>query len=420
MATSTISSKQRGVPPGAAAAADAGLPSLAAALSSGLPSNASTTPGAPADEISLVPAPSFKEVASRQKFLSGMHAAGPEAASRQGRPAGLHAAVPEAPAVSVQMPKEALTHACHYSKHALVCRFNGYWPNLSDLLSWISSEWYPLLEGEVITCPCAKGFFIAVFESTSDRDKVFNVGPWFWGRAGLSMQPWTPVFDPSTNCISSAPVWVRLPYLPLHFWGDESLKAIGNGLGKFLCRSPDSKPALSTFARICVEMDFSKGFPAEIILQGKDYSRTQILDYENLSFRCRNCFETGHLARSCGKQPGKKRPSKNQRPTWWTGAPSEPRIESKAQEAAEEAEVEAETKPPAKGEAPAEATPKSPTRPEPQTSRWADLADEEDPLDPLESQSMDQSIEWKTVSKKKKKIQARNDVITRSRSGSLK
>ena len=112
-------------------------------------------------------------------------------------------------------------------------------------------------------------------------------------------------------------------------------------------------------------MDFSKGFPAEIILQGKDYLRTQILDYENLSFRCRNYFETGHLARSCGKQPGKKRPSKNQRPTWWTRAPSEPRIESKAQEAAEEAEVEAETKPPAKGEAPTEATPKSPTRPEP-------------------------------------------------------
>ena len=71
----------------------------------------------------------------------------------------------------------------------------------------------------------------------------------------------------------------------------------------------------------------------------------------------------------------------------------EPRSESKAHEATEEAEVEAEIKPPAKGKAQAEATPKSPTQPEPQISHWADLADEEDPLGPAESQSMDQSIE---------------------------
>ena len=233
------------------------------------------------------------------------------------------------------------------------------------------------------------------------------------------MQLWTPPFDPSTDCISSAPVWVRLPYLPLHFWGDETLHSIGNGLSKFLCRSPDSKPARSTFARICVEMDFSKGFPAEIILQGKDYSRTQILDYENLSFKCRNCFEMGHLAHSYGKSSRKKRSSKSQRPTWWTGAPVESRSESKAQEAAEEVEAEAEIKPPAKGKAQAEAIPKSPTQ-EPQASRWADIADKEDPLGPMESQAMDQSTEWKTVSKKKKNFQARSDIITRSRSGSLK
>jgi hypothetical protein len=318
------------------------------------------------------------------------------------------------------MPQEALTHARHYDNHALVCRFNGFWPNLPDLLSWISSDWYPLLDGEVTTCPCAKGFFVVVFESTSDRDKVFNSGPWFWGRAGLSMQLWTPAFDPSTDCISSAPVWVRLPYLPLHFWGDASLQSIGNGLGKFLCRSPDSRPALSTFARICVEMDFTKGFPAEIILQGKDYSRNQKLDYENLSFRCRNCFATGHIARNCDKLPGKKRAPKSQRPTWWTGAQSEPHAESKAHGKAKEAEAEAEIKDPDKGEAQAEASPKSSIQPDPRNSSWADLADEEDPLGPTENHSQDQSMEWRTVSKKKKNFQARNDVITRSRSGSLK
>jgi hypothetical protein len=173
-------------------------------------------------------------------------------------------------------------------------------------------------------------------------------------------------------------------------------------------------------SRICVEMDFTKGFPAEIILQGKDYSRNQKLDYENLSFRCRNCFETGHIARNCEKLPRKKRSSKSQRPTWWTGTPIEPHSESKAHGTTEEAEVEAEIKDPAKGKDQAEVIPKSPTQPEPWISSWADLADKEEPLGPTESHSQDQNIEWRTMSKKKKNFQARNDVMTRSRSGSLK
>jgi hypothetical protein len=379
-----------------------------------------------------VPALSFKEVDSRQGSLSDLHASVSEAASRQGRPFGLHAVVPEAPTVSITVPQEALTRARHYNRHALVCRFNGLWPSLPDLLSWFSSEWYPFLDGEFITCPCAKWFFVVVFNSTSDKDKMFNSGPWFWGRAGLSMQLWTPAFNPSMDCISSAPIWVRLPYFPLHFWGDDFLQSIGNGLGKFVCRSPDSKQSHSTFARICVEMDLSKGFLAEIILQGKDYSRTQKLDYENLSFRCRHCFDTGHLAHNFGKPPRKKRSSK---PTWWTKVSKEPRSESKTLEAEEEAEVEAKIKPPAKGEAEeaeaqaeikspakgeAEDTPKSPTQQESLTASWADLAEKEDPLRPTESQSTDQSNEWQTVSKKKKNFQPRSDVMTQSHSGSLK
>jgi hypothetical protein len=112
MAAPSISSKQGDAPPGAAAATAAGLLPSVATLSSGPPSHASAPPGAPSATNSLAPTPSFKEVASRQGILSGLHAAAPEVTSHQGRPSGLHAAVPEAPTVSIQMPMEALTHAC--------------------------------------------------------------------------------------------------------------------------------------------------------------------------------------------------------------------------------------------------------------------------------------------------------------------
>ena len=94
------------------------------------------------------------------------------------------------------------------------------------------------------------------------------------------MQPWSPSFDASTVVFSSAPVWVNLPNIPLHFWGLNSLQSIGNALEKFHNRSQETDTAFTTYAWICVEMDFNKGFPAEIILDGKGYSWTQKLDYE--------------------------------------------------------------------------------------------------------------------------------------------
>jgi len=40
------------------------------------------------------------------------------------------------------------------------------------------------------------------------------------------MKPRNPSFDPSTEVITSAPVWVRLASLPLHLWNLSSLKTI--------------------------------------------------------------------------------------------------------------------------------------------------------------------------------------------------
>ena len=86
------------------------------------------------------------------------------------------------------------------------------------------------------------------------------------------------------------------------------MQSIGNSLEKFHIKSQETETAFTTYARICVEMDFSKGFPAEIILDGKGYSWTQKLDYEQIHFICRACYETGHLALNCKKFPKNSNP----------------------------------------------------------------------------------------------------------------
>lgn len=70
----------------------------------------------------------------------------------------------------------------------------------------------------------------------------------------------------------------------------------------------------STFARILVEIDVSKGLPTEVILKSSRGSWIQLLDYEGVPFRCRRCFKTGHAATQCGFE------KKSKIATWWNGA----------------------------------------------------------------------------------------------------
>ena len=116
------------------------------------------------------------------------------------------------------------------------------------------------------------------------------------------MQHWSPTFNPSTALISTVLVWVRLPNLSLHMWNDPSLHAIGNVMGQFhnICLNT-TKFFRTTYARICVQMDLNEGLLVELKIVNQEYSWTQALDYENVSFRCRSCYNIKHMAKAYPK-----------------------------------------------------------------------------------------------------------------------
>jgi len=199
---------------------------------------------------------------------------------------------------------------------ALICRFNGFWPRSADLHNWIHSNWTTSCQ----VLLCSKGFFVVQFESQEEYQKVLVQGPWFWGRAGLFITPWFPEFDADTMVVTKMPVWVRLPNLPLPFWHHEVLEDIGNRLGKYIISDEERREqGLFTYARICVEIDLSKGLPDKIQLQHESFKRIQALDYENTAFRCRSCHLTGHLHDSCPharRFPKKKKGPHSKGKTW--------------------------------------------------------------------------------------------------------
>ena len=159
---------------------------------------------------------------------------------------------------------------------------------------------------------CAKGFFIVYFKAPTNHKKVIENGPWFWGRDGCFITPWTANFDPVHALVTITLVWVRLLNLPIHFWSIEALNEIGNALGKFVAVDDDClQKGMATYVHIYIKVDLSEGLLKKITLNWNSKSWVQLLDYENTTFRCRTCLNTWHLQGSCPMaQPLKKRKPK--------------------------------------------------------------------------------------------------------------
>jgi hypothetical protein len=122
---------------------------------------------------------------------------------------------------------------------------------------------------------------------------------------------------------------VRLPNLPLYFWGFLSLESIFSALGKFHFASHETvRHNTSTYAFICMEINFRKGFPTEVVLTSKNYSWPQKLNYERVFLHCISCFEIGNLASHCPK--GTEMIKKHRKSTWWVGSNDIHQVISKA------------------------------------------------------------------------------------------
>jgi hypothetical protein len=118
------------------------------------------------------------------------------------------------------------------------------------------------------------------------------------GSQGMYLNKWTPYFSPENDIPSGVSVWVRLPFLPLHCWNDETLRNIGNSLGKYIDHA-EPRDDLQACAKLCIEVDLEKGLLEAIQLTLDSWSYIQQVDYEQLPFKCKACHEYGHFAKNC-------------------------------------------------------------------------------------------------------------------------
>ena len=136
------------------------------------------------------------------------------------------------------------------SEKALIGKFTGLWPSPKAVEQWITERWSSLAASHISLCAAGRGYFVFIFANKEERDLIFRSGPYFMGSRGLFLAPWSLDFNPEVE-ITAAPVWVRIPHLPLHLWGKISLADIGNKLGRFLDSAETKRGSVHLCPHMC-------------------------------------------------------------------------------------------------------------------------------------------------------------------------
>lgn len=88
--------------------------------------------------------------------------------------------------------------------------------------------------------------------------------------------------------------------LPLEYWEEDSLKSIGNGLGKSIKAAEETKiRRYTSYAWICVYMKLGHALPDTVSLLHDDFEWISPLDNGHVPFCCRRFHAHGHLLRDC-------------------------------------------------------------------------------------------------------------------------
>ncbi|KAG5576616.1 hypothetical protein H5410_056750, partial [Solanum commersonii] len=103
------------------------------------------------------------------------------------------------------------------------------------------------------------GYFVVRFANAEERDMVLCSGPHHLLRSSVIMKPWVAEFNFKEEILTTIPLWVKLPNMPLNCWNLVVLSKIGSSLRTPLyadeCTTQTSR---ISFARILVEVDVTR------------------------------------------------------------------------------------------------------------------------------------------------------------------
>ncbi|XP_021859177.2 uncharacterized protein [Spinacia oleracea] len=191
---------------------------------------------------------------------------------------------------------------------SIVMYIVGDMPSIGAVIRFIAKEWVNVSTPKVFLQD--EGYFVIRFASRKDRDSVLMAGPYSFFNRPMIVKPWSAKFNFQEEILGVIPVLVRLPNLPLNYWGPDSLSRIGSLLGipLFADECTSSQMRVS-FPRLLVEIDVTKPLPKHVMLQDPSGGTfTQPVLYDWLPPYCGTCKVVGHICGEGMKQTTRFKP----------------------------------------------------------------------------------------------------------------
>ncbi|KAK1318898.1 hypothetical protein QJS10_CPB04g01154 [Acorus calamus] len=186
---------------------------------------------------------------------------------------------------------------------ALVGYIIGKLPVYTPFLQFLKRLWNP--KGEIQLLLHGNGFFTVKFDLEEDVNSVLEGGPWTMDHRPFILRKWSPDVRMEQERLSSIPIWIRLPNLPLHLWEADCLSRIGSILGVPLyADSATMRCSRASYARICVEIQATTSLPDSVLVDiAPGVRETFKVDYDWKPLACKFCQTFGHDEACCIMKP---------------------------------------------------------------------------------------------------------------------
>lgn len=148
--------------------------------------------------------------------------------------------------------------------------------------------------------PLGRGYYEFFFSSEDDMRMVWAMGTVNLKPGVLRLFEWTKDFNMHKQRNTHAQVWIRLLELPQEYWMDRTLREIASAVGTpLLLDNATIKRTFGHYARILVDMDFSRKIFHEITVEREGYAFNVEVAYEWLPDFCTHCQIIGHDVSAC-------------------------------------------------------------------------------------------------------------------------
>lgn len=162
-----------------------------------------------------------------------------------------------------------------------------------SLIPFFTNHW-KTNEIRTVGSDLGQGLFQFQFDSESDLLAVLENRPYHFAKWMVILQRWESTISPSFP--SLIPFWIKVEGIPAHLWTEETIRSIGEDIGRFECS--DIISTLSVRMRVHVNGRLPLIKSSVIEYPNGDEVRVSLV-YEKLEKHCSHCYRLDHELKDC-------------------------------------------------------------------------------------------------------------------------